>query len=127
MWGQAQALHKQVATQALNFRMGRLPRVWDQAAPRLPSPLWLFVFRIKWLPLLGGLGLLLTYLLEPVGSERGATADRTAPELALHWGPIHRAVRERSPLLIPEMARRRMPPPFTLLFLLCSLLFIPHE
>lgn len=32
------------------------------------------------------LGLLLTYLLEPVGSERGAAADRIATELALHLG-----------------------------------------
>ena len=32
------------------------------------------------------LGLLLTYLLEPVGSEREAAADRIATELALHLG-----------------------------------------
>ena len=32
------------------------------------------------------LGLLLTYLLEPVGSKREAAADRIATELALHLG-----------------------------------------
>ena len=38
MWGQAQALHKQIAPWALDFRMGRLRRIWDQAAPRLSLP-----------------------------------------------------------------------------------------